>query len=56
MIRPACLFAITENPDKTNMDERLPLKDARRTNPENPVIPRILILTRRPPLQARRLG
>ena len=33
------IFAITENPAKTNVDKRLPVKDARRTNPENPIIP-----------------
>ena len=33
------LFAITANHAKTNMNERLPVKDARRENPENPIIP-----------------
>ena len=36
------LFAITANPAKTNMNSRLPVKDARRENPEksyNPVNP-----------------
>ena len=43
------LFAITGDSAKTNADERLPAKDgARRDNPENPIIPQILILTRSP--------
>ena len=33
------LFAITGNPAKMNMNERLPVKDERRENPENPIIP-----------------
>ena len=30
------IFAITENPAKTNADKRLPIKDARQKNPVNP--------------------
>ena len=32
------LFAITGNPAKMSANERLPSKDARRENPENPII------------------
>ena len=43
------LFAATGNPAKWNMDERLPSKNARAAkNPENPIIPKILILTIQP--------
>ena len=46
------LFAITVNPPKTNTDKRLPFRKTRAArNPENPIIPRILILARRPPLR-----
>ena len=37
--RPTCVFSITGNPDKTNTNERLPVKDARRASHENPTIP-----------------
>ena len=46
------IFDITVNPAEMNMSERLPVKDARRANPENPIIQQILILTRNLPLQA----
>ena len=32
-------FSHNLKPAKTIADERLPVKDARRTNPENPIIP-----------------
>ena len=47
-------FRITENPAKRNIDKRSPVEDARGENPENPLIPQILILTNtRRPLDSR---
>ena len=43
--RLARSFAIIGNPANPNMNKRLPNKDARRENPENPLILKILILT-----------
>ena len=45
-------FAITENPASPNTDKRPLVKDARLGNPENPIIPQILILTETPTRRA----
>ena len=42
------LFDITGNPPKPSADERLPSEYARRKNPENPLIPQILIPVKTP--------
>ena len=48
---PARAFAAIGHPAKRNSDKRLPIENARRENPENPIILQILILTNPPPNQ-----